>query len=61
MKINKLTLLLIAVLLSQLNIYSQDVYDSSDLYFEEAKRDIAEQNFTRAAKMSWRGGPLRYF
>ena len=55
MKINKLTLLLIAVLLSQLNIYSQDVYDSSDLYFEEAKRDIAEQNFTRAAKMSWRG------
>mgnify|MGYP003688029859 CR=1 FL=1 len=31
------------------------VYDSSDLYFEEAKKDIAEQNFTRAAKMSWRG------
>lgn len=55
MKINKSILILIAILLAQLNIYSQDVYDSSDLYFEEAKRDIAEQNFTRAAKMSWRG------
>ncbi|WP_170324244.1 tetratricopeptide repeat protein [Polaribacter vadi] len=42
------------ILLSQLNIYSQK-FDSSDLYFEEAKKDIAEQNFTKAAKMSWRG------
>ncbi|WP_162274034.1 tetratricopeptide repeat protein [Polaribacter reichenbachii] len=42
-------------IISQFNTYAQDVYDSSDLYFEEAKRDIAEQNFTRAAKMSWRG------
>ncbi|WP_405565971.1 tetratricopeptide repeat protein [Polaribacter sp. Asnod6-C07] len=55
MKINKSILLLIVALISQLNISSQEVYDSSDLYFEEAKRDIAEQNFTRAAKMSWRG------
>ena len=56
MKINKSILFLIVVLISQINIYSQDdVFDSSDLYFEEAKRDIAEQNFSRAAKMSWRG------
>lgn len=31
------------------------VYDSSDLYFEEAKKDIAEQNFSRAARLSLRG------
>ena len=54
MKINKSILIFIVILLSQLNIYSQ-VFDSSDLYFEEAKKDIAEQNFTKAAKMSWRG------
>lgn len=54
MKINKTFYILIVCFLSQLNIYCQ-VFDSSDLYFEEAKRDIAEQNFTKAAKMSWRG------
>lgn len=54
MKINKSILIFIVILLSQLNIYSQE-FDSSDLYFEEAKKDIAEQNFTKAAKMSWRG------
>jgi len=54
MKINKSIFIFIVILLSQLNIYSQ-VFDSSDLYFEEAKKDIAEQNFTKAAKMSWRG------
>lgn len=55
MKMNKSILILIVILFSQLKIYSQEVYDSSDLYFEEAKKDVAEQNFTRAAKMSWRG------
>jgi len=54
MKINQSILIFIVILLSQLNIYSQK-FDSSDLYFEEAKKDIAEQNFTKAAKMSWRG------
>lgn len=54
METNKSIFIFIAILLSQLNIYAQ-VYDSSDLYFEEAKKDISEQNFTRAAKMSWRG------
>ena len=54
MKINKSILIFIAIVSSQLNIYAQ-TFDSSDLYFEEAKKDIAEQNFTKAAKMSWRG------
>ncbi len=42
------------ILSSQLDLYSQ-IFDSSDLYFIEAKKDIAEQNFTKAANMSWRG------
>lgn len=54
MKINKSFYILIVCFLSQLNSYCQ-VFDSSDLYFEEAKKNIAEQNFTKAAKMSWRG------
>ncbi|MFY9242664.1 MAG: YaiO family outer membrane beta-barrel protein [Polaribacter sp.] len=54
MKINKSLLILIVIILSQLKIYAQ-VYESSDLYFEEAKKDIAEQNFAKAAKMSYRG------
>ncbi|UAM96735.1 hypothetical protein K8354_10370 [Polaribacter litorisediminis] len=54
MKINKSTLIFIALLLLQLNSYSQ-VFESSDLYFEEAKKDVAEENFAKAAKMSWRG------
>ena len=54
MKINKSTCIFIVIVLSQLNIYSQ-IFESSDLYFEEAKKDLAEQNFTKAAKMSWRG------
>lgn len=54
MKINKSILILIVILISQSKMFAQE-YDSSDLYFEEAKKDIAEQNFTRAAKMSWRG------
>ena len=55
MKMNKSILILIVIVLSQFTFHAQEVYDSSDLYFEEAKKDIAEQNFTRAAKMSWRG------
>ena len=55
MEINKSIFMLIAIVfLSQFKLYSQ-VYDSSDLYFEEAKKDISEENFSRAAKMSWRG------
>jgi tetratricopeptide (TPR) repeat protein len=54
MKINKSICIFIVIVLSQLNIYSQ-IFESSDLYFEEAKKDLAEQNFTKAAKMSWRG------
>ncbi|WP_439131618.1 YaiO family outer membrane beta-barrel protein [Polaribacter sp.] len=55
MKINKSILILIVVVVSQFKSFAQEQFDSSDLYFEEAKKDIAEQNFTRAAKMSWRG------
>mgnify|MGYP003636785860 CR=1 FL=1 len=56
MKINKSILILIVVLISQVKCYAQETsYESSDEYFDEAKKDIAEQNFTRAAKMSWRG------
>jgi YaiO family outer membrane protein len=54
MKINKFIYIFIVIVLSQIKTYAQ-VYESSDLYFEEAKKDIAEQNFTKAAKMSWRG------
>jgi len=54
MKINKFVCIFIVIVLSQLKVYSQ-IFDSSDLYFEEAKKDLAEQNFTKAAKMSWRG------
>ena len=42
MKINKSILILILIVLSQFNLHSQEVYDSSDLYFEEAKKDIEE-------------------
>jgi tetratricopeptide (TPR) repeat protein len=55
MKINKSIGILIVILLSQLNLQAQEIYDSSDLYFEEAKASIANENFTRAAKLSWRG------
>jgi tetratricopeptide (TPR) repeat protein len=54
MKINKLIFIFVVTIFSQLNIYSQ-IYDSSDLYLEEAKKNIAENNFAKAAKMSWRG------
>ncbi|MDP5094001.1 MAG: tetratricopeptide repeat protein, partial [Polaribacter sp.] len=54
MKINKLICIFVVMIFSQLNIYSQ-IYDSSDLYFEEAKKNIEENNFAKAAKMSWRG------
>lgn len=54
MKINKFLCILSVIILSQIDVYSQ-VYESSDLYFEEAKRDIAEENFAKAAKLSWRG------
>jgi tetratricopeptide (TPR) repeat protein len=54
MKINKFIYIFVVICLSQLKSYSQ-VYDSSDLYFEEAKKDLKEENFTKAAKMSWRG------
>ena len=53
MKLKRILTILFLSILSQVN-YAQ-VYDSSDLYFEEAKKDIAEQNYTRAAKLSWRG------
>lgn len=55
MKINKSIGILIVMLLSQINLQAQETYDSSDLYFENAKASIAEENFTRAAKLSWRG------
>lgn len=55
MKINKSIGILIVMLLSQINVQAQETYDSSDLYFENAKASIAEENFTRAAKLSWRG------
>ncbi|SDS14237.1 outer membrane protein, YaiO family [Polaribacter sp. KT25b] len=54
MKVNKFIYIFIVIVLSQIKVYAQ-VYESSDLYFQEAKKDIAEQNFTKAAKMSWRG------
>ncbi|MDP5106956.1 MAG: tetratricopeptide repeat protein [Polaribacter sp.] len=54
MKINKYIYIFIVIVLSQLKTYAQ-VYDSSDLYFEEAKKNLAESNYTKAAKMSWRG------
>lgn len=53
MKLKRILSILFLCLVSQ--VYYAQVYDSSDLYFEEAKKDIAEQNFTRAAKLSWRG------
>lgn len=54
MKTNKFIYIFVAIVLSQLNMAAQ-VYNSSDLYFKEAKNDIANKNFTKAAKMSWRG------
>ncbi|MFT4800922.1 MAG: tetratricopeptide (TPR) repeat protein [Flavobacteriaceae bacterium] len=54
MKINKKIYIFFVIALSQINMYAQ-VYDSSDLYFAEAKKNIAEENFTKASKMSWRG------
>jgi len=41
-------------MLSNLKMFSQ-VYNSSDLYLKEAKQDLKDQNFSKAAKMSWRG------
>lgn len=35
-------------------MYSQ-IYESSDAYFEEAKRYAADEDFENAAKVSWRG------
>jgi tetratricopeptide (TPR) repeat protein len=54
MKINKKIYFFFVITLAQINMYAQ-VFDSSDLYFAEAKNNIAEENFTKAAKMSWRG------
>ena len=54
MKINKKIYFFFVITLSQINMFAQ-VFDSSDLYFAEAKNNIAEENFTKAAKMSWRG------
>jgi tetratricopeptide (TPR) repeat protein len=53
-KINKFLCIFTVILLSQIKTYSQ-VFGSSDLYFEEAKKDLSEENYTKAAKMSWRG------
>lgn len=53
MKLNKLIVIIFVIFISQ--IHHAQVYDSSDLYFEEAKNDLAEENFTKAAKLSWRG------
>jgi tetratricopeptide (TPR) repeat protein len=54
MKLSKSICVFFVIVLSQLNVNSQ-VYDSSDLYLEEARKSDKNQNFTRAAKMSWRG------
>ena len=54
MKINKKNYIFFLMALWQMNMYAQ-VFDSSDLYFKEAKKNVAEENFTKAAKMSWRG------
>ncbi len=55
MKTNKNIYIFILLLLVQIKIHAQEIYGSSDLYFEEAKASIANENFTRAAKLSWRG------
>ena len=55
MKMNKSICILVVLLLAQIQIHAQEIYGSSDLYFEEAKASIANENFTRAAKLSWRG------
>ncbi len=55
MKMNKSICILVVLLLAQIQIHAQEIYDSSDLYFEEAKASVANENFTRAAKLSWRG------
>lgn len=54
MKFYKKIFVLCALFLVQLSLKAQ-VYESSDEYFDEAKNDIAEQNYTKAAKLSWRG------
>jgi len=54
MRISKFKFIFIVMVFAQINLYSQ-IYDSSDLYFEEAKKNVAENNFAKAAKMSWRG------
>lgn len=38
-----------------LEFFGQEDYDSSDLYLEAAKNELENQNYTRAAKLSWRG------
>ena len=55
MKTIKLIPLITVLIISNFSANAQDIYDSSDLYFEEAKTSIAEENFSRAAKLSWRG------
>nr|WP_298993708.1 tetratricopeptide repeat protein [uncultured Polaribacter sp.] len=45
-------MILLSVLSHQ---YNAQTYESSDEFFEEAKKEVADQNFTRAAKLSWRG------
>lgn len=56
MKLEKIIIILAVVFLSQQVIYAQEEqYTSSDMYFNAAKEDIADQNYTRAAKLSWRG------
>ena len=53
MKLNKILFIVFVAFTFQVSF--AQVYDSSDLYFEEAKKDVAEQNFSRASKMSYRG------
>lgn len=53
MKIKQTILFLFICALTN-HFYAQ-TYDSSDMFFEEAKKEVADQNFTRAAKLSWRG------
>ncbi len=53
MKIKKIFILILLSVLS--HQYNAQTYESSDEFFEEAKKEVADQNFTRAAKLSWRG------
>ena len=52
--LSKIFILLLFVL--PFEIFGQDEeYDSSDLYLEAAKNEVQNQNYTKAARLSWKG------